>query len=173
MTDANVATAAEPEVPASGSTKKSATRAYAAQSPDARLAPFQIERRAPRPHDVQIEILYSGVCHSDIHMARNEWGQTIYPVVPGHEIVGRVVKTVDAYTNGTPTNSSDKTTEFTYDGDGNMLTLQADLVSGGYQKTQWVYGTSTSTGDVVNSNDILKQVRWPDPTSGNPSTSGV
>jgi len=90
MTDANVATTAEPEVSASASTKKSATRAYAAQSPDARLAPFQIERRAPRPHDVQIEILYSGVCHSDIHMARNEWGQTIYPVVPGHEIVGRV-----------------------------------------------------------------------------------
>jgi uncharacterized zinc-type alcohol dehydrogenase-like protein len=65
-------------------------KAYAAQSPDARLAPFQIERRALRPGDIQIEILYSGVCHSDIHMARNEWGQTIYPVVPGHEIVGRV-----------------------------------------------------------------------------------
>ena len=70
--------------------KKSVTRAYAAQAPDARLAPFQIERRALRPRDVQIEILYSGVCHSDVHMARNEWGQTIYPVVPGHEIVGRV-----------------------------------------------------------------------------------
>src|SRR5207245_10637732 len=71
-------------------TKRSVSRAYAAQAPDARLAPFQIERRALRPRDVQLEILYCGVCHSDIHMARNEWGQTIYPVVPGHEIVGRV-----------------------------------------------------------------------------------
>jgi uncharacterized zinc-type alcohol dehydrogenase-like protein len=67
-----------------------ATRAYAAQSPTSRLAPFQIERRALRPRDVRVEILYCGVCHSDVHMARNEWNQTIYPVVPGHEIVGRV-----------------------------------------------------------------------------------
>lgn len=66
------------------------TSAYAAQSPTSPLAPFQIERRALRPRDVQLEILYCGVCHSDIHMARNEWKQTIYPVVPGHEIVGRV-----------------------------------------------------------------------------------
>jgi uncharacterized zinc-type alcohol dehydrogenase-like protein len=70
--------------------RKSMTRAYAAQSPDSKLAPFQIERRELRPRDVQLEILYCGVCHSDLHMARNEWGQTIYPVVPGHEIVGRV-----------------------------------------------------------------------------------
>ena len=70
--------------------RKSATRAYAAQSPDAKLSPFQIERRELRPRDVQFEILFCGVCHSDIHMARNEWKQTIYPVVPGHEIVGRV-----------------------------------------------------------------------------------
>jgi uncharacterized zinc-type alcohol dehydrogenase-like protein len=69
---------------------KGATPAYAAKGPDAPLAPFQIQRREPRPQDVQIEILYCGVCHSDLHMARNEWGQTIYPVVPGHEIVGRV-----------------------------------------------------------------------------------
>ena len=66
------------------------TPAYAAQSPDTPLAPLRIQRREPRPEDVQIEILYCGVCHSDIHMARNEWKQTIYPVVPGHEIVGRV-----------------------------------------------------------------------------------
>ena len=66
------------------------TAAYAAQAADTPLAPFQIRRRQPRPQDVQLEILYCGVCHSDIHMARNEWGQTIYPVVPGHEIVGRV-----------------------------------------------------------------------------------
>ena len=70
--------------------EKRRTPAYAAQGPDTPLAPLQIHRREPRPEDVQVEILYCGVCHSDIHMARNEWKQTIYPVVPGHEIVGRV-----------------------------------------------------------------------------------
>ena len=70
--------------------RATATPAYAAQAPDTRLAPFQIRRRDVRPEDVELEILYCGVCHSDIHMARNEWKQTIYPVVPGHEIVGRV-----------------------------------------------------------------------------------
>ncbi len=71
-------------------TEKRATPAYAAQAPDTPLAPFQIQRREVKPQDVKLEILYCGVCHSDIHMARNEWNQTIYPVVPGHEIVGRV-----------------------------------------------------------------------------------
>src|SRR5687768_17006882 len=79
-------------------TKKSVTRAYAAQAPDARLAPFQIERRELRPRDVRFEILYCGVCHSDLHMARNEWKQTIYPVVPGHEMVGRVTTVGDKVT---------------------------------------------------------------------------
>ena len=58
-----------------------------AQSP---LAPFNFTRREPGPTEIVIEILYCGVCHSDLHMARNEWGQSIYPLVPGHEIVGRV-----------------------------------------------------------------------------------
>jgi alcohol dehydrogenase (NADP+) len=88
MTDANVASPTQS--PAASRTKRSVTKAYAAQSATSPLAPFQIERRALRPHDVQLEILFCGVCHSDVHMARNEWGQTIYPVVPGHEIVGRV-----------------------------------------------------------------------------------
>ncbi|MER3546538.1 MAG: hydroxyacid dehydrogenase, partial [Rhodanobacteraceae bacterium] len=66
------------------------TPAYAAQAADKPLAPFEIERRPPGAHDVQIEILYCGVCHSDLHQARNEWKNTIYPCVPGHEIVGRV-----------------------------------------------------------------------------------
>ena len=79
--------------------EKRPTPAYAAQAPDTPLAPLQIQRREPRPEDVQIEILYCGVCHSDIHMARNEWGQTIYPVVPGHEIVGRVTAVGDDVTN--------------------------------------------------------------------------
>jgi uncharacterized zinc-type alcohol dehydrogenase-like protein len=76
----------------------SLTKAYAAQGPDTPLAPFQIDRRELRPHDVQVEILFCGVCHSDIHMARNEWKQTIYPVVPGHEIVGRVSAVGDKVT---------------------------------------------------------------------------
>ncbi|SKA02252.1 NAD(P)-dependent alcohol dehydrogenase [Sediminibacterium ginsengisoli] len=69
-----------------------ATNAYAAQSASAPLAPFSMERREPGEHDVQIEILYCGVCHSDIHQVRDEWGGSIFPMVPGHEIVGRVVK---------------------------------------------------------------------------------
>ena len=68
----------------------STTKAYAAQSATAPLAESSIERRAPKPHDVQIDILFCGVCHSDLHTVRNEWGGTKYPVVPGHEIVGRV-----------------------------------------------------------------------------------
>jgi alcohol dehydrogenase (NADP+) len=64
--------------------------AYATSASDAALAPFKFDRRDPGPHDVQIDILYCGVCHSDIHQARNEWGNSIYPMVPGHEIVGRV-----------------------------------------------------------------------------------
>jgi alcohol dehydrogenase (NADP+) len=66
------------------------TKAYAAKSATTPVVPFSIERRDPKPHDVQIEILYCGVCHSDLHFARNEWGNTVFPVVPGHEIVGRV-----------------------------------------------------------------------------------
>jgi uncharacterized zinc-type alcohol dehydrogenase-like protein len=66
-------------------------KAFAANSSQSPLAPLTINRRDLRPHDVQVEILYCGVCHSDIHTARNEWGgSTIYPVVPGHEIVGKV-----------------------------------------------------------------------------------
>ena len=64
---------------------------FAAQSATDALAPFHFERRDRRPDDVEIEILYCGVCHSDLHMARNDWGWSLYPVVPGHEIIGRVV----------------------------------------------------------------------------------
>jgi uncharacterized zinc-type alcohol dehydrogenase-like protein len=78
--------------------KSSVTRAYAAKASDAALGPFQIERRELRPRDVKFEILYSGVCHSDLHMVRNEWKQTIYPVVPGHEMVGRVTAVGDEVT---------------------------------------------------------------------------
>jgi len=66
--------------------------AYAAQSATSPLAPFNFDRRDVGPHDVKIDILYCGVCHSDIHQVRNEWGGSIFPMVPGHEIVGRIVK---------------------------------------------------------------------------------
>lgn len=72
------------------------SKAFAARSATSGLGPFTLQRRTPRPEDVQIEILYCGVCHSDLHTVRNEWGAfvpTIYPCVPGHEIVGCVVKT--------------------------------------------------------------------------------
>ena len=63
---------------------------YAARSADLPLAPFAFERRTPGPHDVRIDILYCGVCHSDLHTVRDEWQNTLYPSVPGHEIVGRI-----------------------------------------------------------------------------------
>lgn len=65
-------------------------RAYAAHAPDSGVAPWRYEPREPRPDDVSIEILYCGVCHTDIHFVENDWGMTLYPVVPGHEIIGRV-----------------------------------------------------------------------------------
>jgi len=65
-------------------------KAYSATAPTDPLAPAVIERRQPTPTDVQIQIQYCGVCHSDLHFARNEWGFTQYPAVPGHEIVGQV-----------------------------------------------------------------------------------
>ena len=77
-------------------------RAYAAQSATASLAPFPIARREPRADDVVIDILYCGVCHSDLHMARNDWNNTVYPVVPGHEIIGRVRRVGAAVTRFQP-----------------------------------------------------------------------
>jgi uncharacterized zinc-type alcohol dehydrogenase-like protein len=77
-------------------TKTYPAKAYAAKSAQSGLAPASIPRRNPGPQDVEIEILYCGVCHSDLHQVRDEWQSvlpTVYPCVPGHEIVGRVVKT--------------------------------------------------------------------------------
>jgi alcohol dehydrogenase (NADP+) len=68
-----------------------ATKAYAAQDSTSPLTPYEFERRAAGPEDVVIEISHCGICHSDIHTARGEWGPTYYPCVPGHEIVGTVV----------------------------------------------------------------------------------
>ena len=75
------------------------TVGYAAQSATSLLAPFLLERRTPGPKDVQIDILYCGVCHSDLHTVRNEWANSVYPVVPGHEIIGRVAKVGDKVRN--------------------------------------------------------------------------
>jgi len=86
---------AAPELSPSRTTETSTARAFAAASPSSGMAPLTIPRRTPGPQDVQIEILYCGVCHSDLHIVRNEWENampTVYPCVPGHEIVGRVVK---------------------------------------------------------------------------------
>ena len=66
------------------------TQGYAAHNPAAPLVPFSFKRRDPDENDVQIEIEYCGVCHSDLHQVRNEWGNTVYPIVPGHEIIGKV-----------------------------------------------------------------------------------
>lgn len=70
-------------------------KAYATHGAEKDLEPFTLDRREPGPEDVEIEILYCGICHSDIHTARNEWGGTTYPCVPGHEIVGKVTRVGD------------------------------------------------------------------------------
>src|SRR5688572_20062487 len=67
-----------------------ATKGFAALDASSPLVPFSFERRVPGPHDVHLEIQYCGVCHSDLHQIRNEWGNSIFPMVPGHEIVGKV-----------------------------------------------------------------------------------
>lgn len=72
-----------------------AIKAFGTEAADAAMDQLSINRRNPTPHDVEIEILYCGVCHSDLHTARNEWHGTIYPCVPGHEIVGKVVSVGD------------------------------------------------------------------------------
>lgn len=89
VTDPSSAPARPPVSPA---------RAWAAQSPTSPLAPFSIDRREPLADDVVIDILYCGVCHSDLHQVRDEWGISAYPLVPGHEIVGRVSRVGTAVT---------------------------------------------------------------------------
>ncbi|MBL4677281.1 MAG: NAD(P)-dependent alcohol dehydrogenase [Mucilaginibacter sp.] len=74
-------------------------KSYAAQTPETDLAPWEFERREVGPHDVQFDILYCGVCHSDLHQIKNDWFPGIFPMVPGHEIVGRVVKVGDHVKN--------------------------------------------------------------------------
>ena len=81
------------------------TKAYSAASAASPLAGTMISRRDPTEHDVQIEILFCGICHSDLHSVRTEWSSvmpTVYPIVPGHEIVGRVTKVGSAVTRYKP-----------------------------------------------------------------------
>jgi alcohol dehydrogenase (NADP+) len=80
-------------------------KAYSAASATSALASTKIPRRDPTENDVQIEILYCGICHSDLHSVRNEWSEfmpTVYPIVPGHEIVGRVTKVAQPSLNSRP-----------------------------------------------------------------------
>src|SRR5947208_236800 len=80
-------------------------KAYSAASATSRLASTKINRRDPTDRDVQIEILFCGICHSDLHSVRNEWSEfmaTTYPIVPGHEIIGRVMKVGQAVTKYRP-----------------------------------------------------------------------
>src|SRR5215211_7334904 len=73
------------------SIKTKKVKAFGTEAADAHLSQLNIHRRKPNAHDVEIDILYCGVCHSDLHTARNEWHGTVYPCVPGHEIVGKIV----------------------------------------------------------------------------------
>jgi len=77
-------------------------RAYGAESPTSGVAPLTIERRAPRPDDVALRIEYCGICHTDIHFVHNDWGRTVYPVVPGHEIIGTVTAVGEQVTKFRP-----------------------------------------------------------------------
>jgi alcohol dehydrogenase (NADP+) len=91
----NTASATLPAESQSGLQGAYSAKAFSARSATSGLAPASIPRRNPRPQDIQIEILYCGVCHSDLHQVRDEWksmAPTVYPCVPGHEIVGRVIK---------------------------------------------------------------------------------
>src|SRR5206468_9378231 len=100
MNEATQAVALEEETQSQGK-RSYVSKAYAAGSPTSGLATATILRREPGPQDVEIEILYCGICHSDLHSVRNEWSEfmaTNYPIIPGHEIVGRVTRVGAAVT---------------------------------------------------------------------------
>ena len=78
--------------------KAKEVKAFGTKTADAALKQLHVQRRQPTPHDVEIEILYCGVCHSDLHTVRNQWHSTIYPCVPGHEIVGKITRVGDHVT---------------------------------------------------------------------------
>jgi RHS repeat-associated protein len=86
----------------------------------------------------------------------------------GYDNLGRQTQQIDAYTDGVPTNNTNRTTNWTFDGNDHLVQLEAVLV-GGYQKTQWVYGASKANGSLLDSNDLLREVRYPDKVTGEPS----
>ena len=92
-----MATTLQP-TPTQTTDKPTAAQAYGVTSPSSPIGPMTIERRALRPEDVAIKISYCGICHSDLHMAHNDWGMSVYPMVPGHEIVGTVTGVGSAVT---------------------------------------------------------------------------
>jgi uncharacterized zinc-type alcohol dehydrogenase-like protein len=103
------------------------SKAYAATGPDSSLAPTKIQRREPREDDIQIEILFCGICHSDLHQVRNEWSvmPTVYPCVPGHEIVGRVTRVGSAVTKFKPGDLA--AVGCLVDSDGSCVSCQSGL----------------------------------------------
>ena len=105
------------------------TKAYASDGAKLPLAPTMIPRRDPGEHDVQIEILFCGICHSDLHQVRSEWSAmpTVYPCVPGHEIVGRVTKVGSAVTKFKPGDIA--AVGCMVDSDGNCHECQMDSSS--------------------------------------------
>jgi RHS repeat-associated protein len=88
-----------------------------------------------------------------------------------YDALGRVTETIQAYDGGSETNNTDVPTEYQYDGDGHTTQIKADLPGGSYQKTAYLFTVTTATGSAVNSNDILSAVQYPNPTTGNPSSS--
>ncbi|MFL5244587.1 MAG: RHS repeat-associated core domain-containing protein [Gemmataceae bacterium] len=88
-----------------------------------------------------------------------------------YDNLGELTQTIEAYTNGSPTTTTNKTTNYTYDGDGHMLTLQAVETGGASETTKWIYGVTTTGGSDVNSNSILATVQYPDPSTGSPSST--
>ena len=88
-----------------------------------------------------------------------------------YDALGRTTKEVQNYTGAAEGSANDVATEYSYDGLGHVLAVQADLPGGAYQRTQYVYGVSTASGSAVNSNDLLAATQWPDPTTGNPSAT--
>lgn len=120
---------------------------YASPSPTADLGPLHFERRDPRPDDVVIDILYCGVCHSDLHTARNDWGGTSYPVVPGHEIVGRVTETGNAVKKFKPGD---------YVGVGCMVDSCGICPSCSHGEEQYCQKGATFTYNSVDPRDMMK-----------------
>ena len=88
-----------------------------------------------------------------------------------HDLLGRATKTIEAYVDGVASDGDDRTTDYAYDGNDNVLTMKAVLPGGAFQTTEYVYGVTAAGGSDVNSNALLAEVRFPDKTSGNPGSA--